>query len=249
MKTNSMRPLTSRRAFTLIELIVVLMILVGLATVLIPAVTDMVTRTNRSATSTNISEIAGSIQRYEAQFMQYPDNFDSLMRNPTTPVRLNTLLSSLTDVAVTEDVVLTNNTIASLTAAGLTNFGIHANNDDTFALPSLSTLAAGDSLMGLTPAKQVALGLETTGATGKYVLLGIGALSEMNGKTMLDAPVHFPRDSVSNPETKYCRFLAIFQITDGSVALTRAKFVGVLAPDAQSLSTELGGYFQIAANN
>ncbi len=38
MKTNLTRSHTSRQAFTLVELIVVLMILVGLAAILIPAI-------------------------------------------------------------------------------------------------------------------------------------------------------------------------------------------------------------------
>ncbi len=72
MKTNLTRSHTSRQAFTLVELIVVLMILVGLAAILIPAITDMVSRTSRSAASSNISEVAGAIQRYEAQYLEYP---------------------------------------------------------------------------------------------------------------------------------------------------------------------------------
>ena len=63
--------------FTLVELIVVLMILAGLAAILIPAVTDMVARTNASTAVSNISEVTNSVQRYETQYLSYPNNLAS----------------------------------------------------------------------------------------------------------------------------------------------------------------------------
>ena len=248
MKTNLTRSQTSRQAFTLVELIVVLMILVGLAAILIPAITDMVGRTSRSSASSNISEVSGAIQRYEAQYLAYPNNLDSLMEalngTPTVLGSLNTTLAGmLANVAVTQNI------LDGLTAAGITRVGLHANNAGTFTLTASTALALNDTLQGLDTASQVALGLETTGVAGKYIVLGVGALSDMNGKTMVDAPVHFPRDQVNNPETVYSRFLAVFQVTDdGAVALERAKFVGVIAPDGSGLSTEMNSYFDIASN-
>ena len=246
----------NRYAFTLVELIVVLTILVGLAGVLIPAVTDMIARTNRSTSAINISEVAGAIQRYDAQYMSYPNGFDSLMMDNlggglAGGDDLNTLTAALTTASV--DVTLTAATIATLSAGGITAVGLHAQDDATFTLPTSTALVAGDKLKGPTAPTQVALGLETTGVAGKYILLGVGALCDMNGKTMVDAPVHFPRNATTNPETTYARFIAIFQITDGTAlpggALTRAKFVGVIAPDGLGLSDELDGYFHIASNN
>jgi prepilin-type N-terminal cleavage/methylation domain-containing protein len=245
MKTNAKKAFTPRRAFTLVELIVVLMILVGLAAVLIPAVTDMVDRTNRSTSASNIGEIAGAIQRYDAQYMSYPDNFDSLMTD-ATGTDLDTLSTTLT--AATADVTLTANTLAALNTAGIVNVGLHVAGDGTFVLPTSTLLTNTTVLKGPTAATQVSLGLETTGTAGKYIVLGVGSLCDMNGKTMLDAPVHFPRNSASNPETSYSRFLAVFQITDGTNALDRAKLVGVIAPDGEGLGGELNGYFQVASN-
>ncbi len=262
MKTNLVKPLANRHAFTLVELIVVLTILVGLAGVLIPAVTDMISRTNRSTSAINISEVAGAIQRYDAQYMSYPNNFDSLMYDESSGGLaggddLNTLDASF--VAASADITLTAGTIATLSTAGITSVGLHAEDDTTFDLPTPTVLAASDVLKGPTTATQQALGLETaaTSLLGKYVFLGVGALCDMNGKTTIDAPVHFPRNAATNPEATYSRFIAIFQITDGVATVTypqgeplsRAKFVGVIAPDGLGLSDELEGYFYIAANN
>lgn len=246
MKTSLVKPFDSRRAFTLIELIVVLTILVGLAGVLIPTLTNMVGRTSRSTTAINISEIAGAIQRFESIYLSYPDNFDSLVTNLTTGADLNTLSSVLT--GVTEDVTLDANTLAALTNVGISTVGVHAADDISFDLPTLASLTNTSIVKGLTAAHQVTLGLETTGAAGKYLVFGIGSQSELTGTIMVDAPVHFPRDAASNPDTIYARFLAVFQITDGTDALGKAKFVGVLSPEGHGLSAQLGGYFDITAN-
>lgn len=250
MKTNLTRSQASRRAFTLVELIVVLMILVGLAAILIPAITDMVGRTSRSSASSNISEVSGAIQRYEAQYLAYPENLDSLMEDLNgTQVTLGSLNGDLTPLLA--DVQITQGILDALNAAGISRVGVHADDDGTFVLATSTVLALNDYLKGLTAAAQVTLGLEIAGAgtANKYVVLGVGSLSDLNGKTMIDAPVHFPRDSTSNPETVYSRFLAVFQVTtDGTVGLDRAKFVGVIAPDGSGLSSEMSNYFEIASN-
>lgn len=246
MKTYLFKPYHSRKAFTLIELIVVLTILVGLAGVLVPTVTNMVVRTNRSTSAMNITEIAGTIQRHEAIYLKYPDNLDSLMQDDIG-TDLNTLSGSLTSGLA--DITITGAALTTLSNAGITSVGVHALDDTTFQRPTPTALTDPFKLKGLTATKQQTLGLETTGTLGKYVVLGIGALSELNGRSMVDAPVHFPRDAASNPNTVYSRFLAVFQITDGTDPITRAKFVGVLAPDGSGMSTELDGYYTSVLNN
>lgn len=247
MKTHLFKPFRSRQAFTLIELIVVLTILVGLAGVLVPAVTNMVNRTNRSTSAVNISEIAGAVQRFEAIYMEYPNNLDSLVTNPVLGTALNTLYPSMSSLLAS--VTLDADTLAALNNAGITSVGVHTANDTTFDAPSAFTLLDTSIIYGLSTTHQVTLGLETSGSAGKYVVFGIGARSELNGTVMVDAPVHFPRDAASNPETVYSRFLAIFQITDGTDALVRAKFVGVIAPDGSGMSTQLDGYYTSTAND
>lgn len=249
MKPFKLSSENRRKAFTLIELIVVLTILVGLAGVLIPAVTSMVIRTNRSTSAANVSEIAGAVQRYEAIYQEYPNDMDSLVTDLTAGTALNTLNSALTTLFPT--VALSADTLATLNNAGITNVGVHAVDDTTFDAPTSTALAATSTLLGLSTGHQQTLGLESaaTAAAGKYVVFGIGGRCEMNGRTMVDAPVHFPRDAATNPELQYSRFVAVFQVTDGTDALTRAKFVGVVAPDGSGMSTQMSGYFTSIINN
>ena len=237
----------SRKGFTLIELIVVLFILVGLAALIIPTVSGMVGRTTASTSASSIGNVANAIQRYEAQFMQYPDNFDSLKTSFATGTELNTLDAAL--VAATEEVTLTLAKRAPLIAAGITSVGLHATDDGSYAFATPTTLTATAILRGPTVATQEALGLEKTGAAGKYIVLGVGSITDMKGRTIIEPPAAFPSDGSINPVLKYRRFIAIFQISDGTDPLTRAKLVGVLAPDASGVSTELGNYFTLAQPN
>ena len=248
MKKKTHPSYRGRLGYTLIELIVVLTILVGLAGILIPAVSNMVVRTNRSTSAANIAEIALTIQRHEAVHLEYPDRLDGLMSD-LLGTDLDTLNTALTPLI--EDVTLDANTLAALNTAGIATVGIHTAGHTTFDLPAPTTLTDTTVLKGPTAAHQVTLGLEATGAgvAGKYIVLGVGASSELNGKSTVDAPVHFPRDSVTNPDLVYSRFLAIFQITDGAAALTRARFVGVMAPDGSGLSTSLSGYYNSIDND
>ena len=236
---------SKQAGFTLVELIVVLMILVGLAAILIPAVTDMVARTNASTSSSNISEVSNSIQRYETQYLSYPNNLDCLMSD-LIGTDLDTLSAAI--VAATEDVTLTAGTLAPLTAAGITSVGVHTAGDNTFQAATATALTDTSILKGLTAATQVALGLETTGVSGKYIVLGIGAIADLNGKTNIDAPVYFPENGTLNPDAIYGRFLAVFQITDGTDPLGRAKFITVITPTGEGLSSGMADYFEIASN-
>lgn len=235
----------NRDGFTLVELIVVLMILVGLAAVLIPAVTDMVARTNSSTSSSNIAEASNSIQRYETQYLSYPNDLDGLVTD-LTGTDLGSLSAGLT--AATADVTLTALTRAPLTAGGILSIGVHTIGDSTFDPATPTALTDTTVLKGLTAAAQVAIGIEATGSLGKYVVFGIGAVADLNGKTNIDAPVYFPENGTLNPQAVYGRFIAVFQITDGTNPLTRAKFITVITSTGEGLSTGLSNYFEIVSN-
>jgi len=232
----------NRKGFTLIELVVVLLILVGLAALIIPAVSGLVGRTTASTSASSIGNVANAIQRYEAQHLTYPDNFDSL-KTDLIGTNLNTLDAAF--ITATVNVTLTAPNRVPLTAAGITSIGVHAVGDGSYVQATPTALTNTTILRGLSAPTQVSLGLETVGVAGKYIVLGVGAITGMKGRTMMEPPVAFPSDGSINPVTAYRRFMAIFQINDGTVPLTRAKLVGVLAPDASSISTELGNYFSL----
>jgi prepilin-type N-terminal cleavage/methylation domain-containing protein len=245
---SRLRNRKSRKGFTLIELIVVLFILVGLAALIIPTVSGMVGRTTASTSASSIGNVANAIQRYEAQFMQYPDNFDSLKTSLAAGTELNTLDAAF--IAATEEVTMSPTIRVPLTAAGITSVGIHTAGDGSYVLALPTPLTNAAVLRGPTAATQIAMGLEKSpGVAGKYIVLGVGSITDMKGRTIIEPPAAFPSDGSINPNLTYRRFMAIFQISDGTNPLTRAKLVGVLAPDASNVSTELGNYFTLAQPN
>lgn len=246
LKKHLAKNKAARSGFTLIELIVVLMILVGLAGMVIPAVTDMVTRTHTSTASGNIGEVANAIARYETQYLQYPNNFDSLMTAFDTGNALDTLDEEIQtggDHALVE-VTVTPGILETLEHAGITSLGLHTAGDGTFDAPTPTALAATDVVLGLSPAEQVALGLETTGVANKYVVFGVGSINTAIGKTMTEAPVEFPESGEVNPTTSYRRFLAVFDVSG-----ERAKLVKILGPHGTGLDSHMGEYFEVVADN
>lgn len=248
-KVNSMKAFSrsvaprskARRGFTLIELIVVLMILTALAGLAIPAVTSMVTRTHGSSGSANIAMISNAISRYEIQYLTYPDRFDSLKNTlaGATVTDFTGLSTELTENCTA--LTLTAAHVDALNAAGITTLRLHAqpdaDNDATFQLTTPGTIAVNNVLLSITDGVNETLqGLDTAGT---YVLLGVGNQSEMIGRTLTDAPVHFPELAIENPAVIYNRFLAVFEISGD-----RAKFVKVISPHFTGLDGHVQDYFE-----
>lgn len=244
----------NRRGLTLLELIVVMMILVAVAGILVPAITGMVGRSHTSAGAANIAECANAIQRYEAQYLRYPNMLDSLKETLAGADATDFLGLGDELVAAIEPVDLDAATLAALNDAGITTVGLHADPsataDATFQVTSPGDLDATTVLLGPTAAQQVAMGLEAVGVAGKYVVLGIGQQNTAIGKTMLEAPVHFPENGTENPADVYNRFLAVFQILSNDATpapLEKAQFVGIMSPHAGALNNHLEHYFHLVA--
>jgi type II secretory pathway pseudopilin PulG len=71
--------LARQRGMTLIELAVVLLVLIGLAGMLLPYVGGYAERTHDSANSNSAAELSAALTRYDAQYMNHPDNLDALL--------------------------------------------------------------------------------------------------------------------------------------------------------------------------
>jgi len=98
-----------------------------------------------------------------------------------------------------------------------------------------------------------ALGLEASATTNKaYVLMGLGQASDIIGKTIQEAPVHFAKDADMNASQAYNRFGVIFEV-DQDITVDqlpknamRAKYKGtvMLMNKAIGLQTELANYYK-----
>ncbi|MCE9608299.1 MAG: prepilin-type N-terminal cleavage/methylation domain-containing protein [Planctomycetia bacterium] len=68
-----------RAGLTLMELVVVLAVLAAVAGILAPLLPNLLRRAHKATDATQTGELSKAIQMYQASFISYPDNFDSLV--------------------------------------------------------------------------------------------------------------------------------------------------------------------------
>lgn len=234
---------TVHRGLTLIELVVVLLILAALAGILVPVLQNMAQKSHGSAGATNAGEIAKAIAMYEAQVRAQPDNFDALYDGTDLVVDAG---SGLTATPLDDE------DLDSLNSVGISGYMLHdpAATDQTFepyAVTAMPTLLASGSVVATLSAGNVqSLGLQPTilrtetslpaSSPVKYVAFGVGGRNSAIGKTMLDAPVHFP-ESGESTVTTYSRYLAVYAIP----RVGPARLSAVVAAHEDGLSG-IGGH-------
>ena len=222
-----------RKGLTLIELIVVLVVLIGLAGIIIPMLPNMITRTHTSAAATNIPEINKAVQTYEGLFNSYPDGWDAL----TDGTNVVDYLPGGTGFDLNAPRALNATELANLNAAGITTLyklvGTKAALDAAGQSPTFdpwqggSTAPtklnlAGDSVITLGPSGIAKLNLSPTGT---YLVVGLGKLSKMVGRTIAEPPYHFLDDPNSTPNDVYARYAVIFKVSDPVAAPTMSRAV------------------------
>ena len=82
-----LRPKTRRAAFTLIELLLVLVILGILAAVVVPKFTNTGDKARRTAANTDIATIEGALDRFELDAGRFPSNDEGLAVLMTAPTQ------------------------------------------------------------------------------------------------------------------------------------------------------------------
>ena len=249
-----------RPGLTLVELMVVLVILVGLATIIIPMLPSMLDRTDAASGATNCGEIAKWVQTYQRQYGKYPDQWDALGDGTKLADYLGAANDIVLDAGLTSDeaTALVNSGIANLQTMFTTLTGTEKATFDPYPSPLVEAnsfpIATGTKLAMLTNtgARRLNLVDPRTGLNaGKYVLLGLGRRCTICGSTVMGPAVHFSSDPNRQPDTAYERFSVVFQVssTDPKIAIARAKMVGVVFfKDANVLSTsdeQIGQFFDL----
>ena len=242
-----------RCGLTLMELVVVLLILAALAGILVPMLPNMLSCAHTATGATNTGELAKAVQLYQASYMKYPDNFDSLLN--TSGTLLAYLPGGATGTPCGGDLgtfTLGPNTLAALNGAGITTVwniddtGTASDFSPTFnpypATGGSTPLASGGTIAILSPTGALHLNLvrpDNTGnppaASGMPVLavFGVGRRCSMVGKTINDPPTHDTDDPTQTPNLVYARFGVVFQLTQSTNtdadALGSAQFVGTVS--------------------
>lgn len=215
-----------RNGLTLLELVIVLTILVAVGGIMVAIFPQFLTKAHTSTCAANIPEMIKAVQMYDGMYTEgYPDRMDSLVVGTQHA-------SFLADDHGLGTVTLTQEQADALNEAGIGEvmtmaddpgtgdwwhptfhpYGNEVLSDTDYATVTAGmTMATLDANYTTNPINAQTMGLDP----GKvYVVLGLGAPCRMFGKTANEAPVHFADDMNDNPNKRYMRFAAIFQIGD-----------------------------------
>jgi prepilin-type N-terminal cleavage/methylation domain-containing protein len=238
--------MNSQAGFTLIELTVVLLILVGLAGLLLPYVSGYLAKTHNSTAVKTLADLNNTIQRYQTTKWALPSKLETLVDTGGTAI-YNKLQNTAMLTALTAGAAqgFANGALAS---AGVTE--AYANNNATTDATFQSTTGAVTAVSQATPIPLAQLtgtnatdtffnslpaNLLTTdqiknqliyafGGDGNsydtachnYIVMGIGSSNSMVGSVMQSVPVHFSGTGANSTDKTYNRYLAVFAVPNGT---------------------------------
>lgn len=264
MELKTVRIRTHRSAFTLIELVVVVGILVILAGILLPSLDVYKLKANKGVAAANMTDISRAVQQFYAQNNVYPDRWDSLLSGTSlwipgepggapgldpqlvggppagSPHKLTT--TQLVENATTHEV-------RSLTRMGITTV---LDLDTSDGLPGnrftrVRALVDGATVATINTADedgeaivhhfypQVDPPVIPDGK--KLVVFGFGPTNGMVGRAVQETPFYSNTDSTQY----YNRYLAIFEVDSGG---SRARLLGIVGGDADRIDEEIADYFE-----
>lgn len=235
-----------RRGFTLVELLVVLLVVSALAGVIVPMIPSVIGQAHSASSAGNMAEIAQNVQMYQSRYGKYPDRLDSLIDSAGNVI---TYLGGTVDTALTvTDLATATNGEAIAEAfvnAGITTTRLHVATNPSnptfnhYAATSNSITTAPAGTVVEIPAAAITAGtvadLNLTGAewTGsRFFLFGLGQNNTAIGKTMAEAPVHFPHEGSVN--TEYQRFMLLFAV-NATADEPQAQLISVVSADGSQL--------------
>ena len=233
-----------QKGLTLIELLLVMTILIGLAGVLVPVFSNVIGQTHASSSSANIEGVVRQMENHRATFGLYPNDADLLLDDAATeaivPFGGTVAATELTTAAITDRIG------DALNDAGITNVIRHpetppAEENQTVFTGTAEAVDAGAATP--TPANFVVLGADAITRLGleaigtdveQYVVLGLGNNSAAVGRSMAASPVHYLPDGGSN-EDIYSRFLMVYRIPagEGSASIATVATVDVHDGDGE----------------
>lgn len=242
MRVTTMKTRNRQSGLTLLELTVVLLVLVGLAGLVLPYAQGYLQRTHDGTGNENLWELNNAVGLFQTKYFMHPAGYhtlvegvsgtlyDDLMANAYLAVRSgdtylrNRLASAgvstvypMKDGATNESATFDAVTAVANTTASATSFAVVTGGGEFSSVPRhLSFAFYGNSLSHAA---------EFDAANCSYVVLGVGDESEMVGKVMASAPVHFAAQPGMGPHQKYNRFVAVYQVPKPNTNC-KFKFVG-----------------------
>ncbi len=212
-----------RHGLTLLELVIVMTILVALAGIAVGMFPRLMGRAHIASCAGNLPELTKAIQMYEATSMDgYPDRMDTLVVGNELaeflPFRNGQIrglqalpvsgpeVEALLEAGIRQVTVMSNGSGANWHASF---WPYDASPEDGAPLAEIST---GMQLAFLEPYAAQMEGISTNGPQDRFVVFGLGSPCRMFGRTINEAPVHFSDGLDGNPNERYMRFVAVFQV-------------------------------------
>ena len=247
-----------RSAFTLIELVVVVAVLVILAGLILPKLDLFKLKANKAVAASNIAGVTRFVEGYRIQKDLYPDGWDSLLDslNPTQlyakldPQLLGPAAQAGAPTKLVLTTIASDDELRSIVRVGISSVHDHDASapvpSDSAAATPLRALAVGSSVATINAADPDGQGIlnlfyPRTGAVPagrKLFVFGLGPANDIVGTELHDAPFY----SNGNQLTNYARFLCVFEVSSTG---HRAQMLGTLAADGDPLHDELSDYYSL----
>ena len=256
-RITNQRKKQTRRGFTLIELVGVMVILIGLAGVVVPKIPDLLARLHFSSSATSGGEAAALVQLYNEVNNLQPEGWDNIIETVGASTNLfNKLPDDGTDLVGNQLATLT---LTATQADVLANAGIVNvyKMDDTTTSPTFDpyatglgspqALASGEIIVEITDTTALEEELYVKDSSiDTYVIFGIGSRTDIVGDLMMEAPVNFDHTAGNSPKDKYSRFGVVYKIADTATSTDAAQFVGIVAIEGtgiKSVQSQIQAYW------
>ncbi|MFO0802140.1 MAG: type II secretion system protein [Gemmataceae bacterium] len=260
-----------RKGLTLMELVVVLTILVGLAAILVPLFPNLLRRTHKATDATQTAEVAKAVQLYQGTYSSYPNDWD-LMTDGTTTANLSYIPSDggVPFGGAATIGFLTDNEAAALKRVGITTGHAFATTPGHPTLDPYSNLITAPItitgqggatptavfiISGATPSNvpQEIKNIAARDPSARFVVFGVGTRSSMVGRVMQNAPTSVPQNNNFTPATLYSRVGVIFQVSGVGISTSggteRARLICACAledDELESTEKDIVNYYDIA---
>lgn len=257
----------TNRGFTLLELIIVMAILVGLAGLAVAKLDVLQLKSEKAAAAMDMRNVSRLIQTFRATTNFYPDRWDSLIHNGGTRTLQQPGLpgsgvagldpglaggNGFSPKLTLLPVELTANQARSLTRLGITTVYDHADNTavpygDGFTVQNIiGDSTVPDTFATITPGHKIIASIyPTPNGTAVVpsdrilVVFGLGKWTTIVGSNLQSAVISEPPTYPYSNDLYYNRYLAVFEAyNDGS----RCRLVAVLGADGDLAADELADF-------
>lgn len=245
----------SRRALTLIELVVVIAILVALSGLIIPMVQGLGFQTNAATNATVVDDVNRAMGIFATRNDALPDSWDSLLNESGSIFTKVHSSLQLASPALVQPIALSSQQLESLNLSKI--YEVYDAVEGSSDAPNLNAkrraLVSGGKLLALTMKPEVVGEPRRTeldasfrfhqyqdgDSNNEFVVLGLGQWSTIQGSAAMQVPLIQSADPTNN----YARVCCVFMIPSSTASTSfPARYVGCFLPDGTTARDNMSKY-------